>query len=98
MCKPTDTPRVNAEEYPSRVMQPTRMVVDADFARLLERELQAANDMLARITGICDRAGIPKTDGDVPALEIEFCEGYRVEMLATAAMKQSGLLPPTNNA
>ena len=38
MCKPSDTPKTNAVEYASAKVQPSRMVVDADWARTLERE------------------------------------------------------------
>ena len=38
MCKPSDTPKTNAREYASAKVQPSRMAVDADWARTLERE------------------------------------------------------------
>jgi hypothetical protein len=68
-------------------------------ARRLQKELRAANDMLARIHAICDEAGIPKTDGDVPTLEIQFCEGHRVKLLAerlalTLLLSQAGTRTP----
>lgn len=48
----------------------------------LKQQLQGANDALERINSICDGAGIPRTDGDRPSLEVSFCEAHRVKLLA----------------
>jgi hypothetical protein len=57
--------------------------IDSDSDRdELRRELQGANDMLARVHSICDEAGIPKDDADPnPDFLVQFCEGHRVKLL-----------------
>jgi len=45
-----DTPRTDAEEYESQDEPITKLgSVDAEFARTLERELNAANDRIQRL-------------------------------------------------
>jgi len=46
----SDTPRTDAEEYESQDEPITKLgSVDAEFARTLERELNAANDLIKRL-------------------------------------------------
>ena len=63
----------------------------------VRREIQAAEDMLKRIHGICDDAGIPRDDGDRPYLVV-FCEGHRVKLLAErlAAVSNAPAEPSRN--
>lgn len=58
-----------------------RLRVQRRVRPTVKQQLQAANDMLTRIHGICDEYGIPTTDGDIPPLEIQFCEGHRVKLM-----------------
>ena len=59
----------------------TLIEVLSDHAKDLERKLDAAESMLARVGRECDIACIPTTDGDIPALRITYCEGHRVKLL-----------------
>jgi len=48
-----DTPRTDAEEYESQDEPITKLgSVDAEFARTLERELNAANDRIKRLEAV----------------------------------------------
>jgi uncharacterized protein YdcH (DUF465 family) len=52
-----DTPRTDAEEYESQDEPITKLgSVDAEFARTLERELNAANERIKRLEDIISRA------------------------------------------
>jgi len=53
----SDTPRTDAEEYESQDEPITKLgSVDAEFARTLERELNAANERIKRLETIISRA------------------------------------------
>jgi uncharacterized protein YdcH (DUF465 family) len=53
----SDTPRTDAEEYESQDEPITKLgSVDAEFARTLERHLNAANDRIKRLEDIISRA------------------------------------------
>ena len=52
----SDTPRTDKEEYESQDEPVAKLgAVDADFARTLERELNAANDRIKRLEQAGDR-------------------------------------------
>jgi hypothetical protein len=49
----SDTPRTDAEEYESQDEPITKLgSVDAEFARTLERELNAANELIVRLQAV----------------------------------------------
>ena len=64
-----DTPRTDAEEYESQDEPITKLgSVDAEFARTLERELNAANDRIKRL----------EEDGDEAICPIEYATRVRI--------------------
>jgi len=72
----SDTPRTDAEEYESQDEPITKLgSVDAEFARQLERQLNAANE---RISKLYDYVAALETGGDLMAYELSF--GYEVDL------------------
>jgi len=69
----SDTPRTDAEAFLPHDSK--YRVCDADFARQLERELNAANE---RISKLNDYIAALETSGDLMANELSY--GYDVDM------------------
>jgi hypothetical protein len=68
----SDTPRTDAEEYESQDEPITKLgSVDAEFARTLERELNAANDHIKRLEeagdALCENSNLSRWDSPAAA-------------------------------